>query len=355
MTSAPIKVFLVEDSPVVLKILENLLADQAGICLSGTAHNGLEALEKIPLAQPDVICTDLFMSKMDGLELTQQIMATLPRPILIISQAVEGHTSEMAVRLLKAGAVDIFAKPKSGLQADYQAAQAALVHKIKLLAGVKVFTKPIRPALVYPTPSAVSQPLPHSIPAAYKILVIGASTGGPQTLQKLLSQLPANFPLPVVCIQHISEGFLGGLVNWMNAECALTVKIAQEGEALQPGKVYFAPDHHHLLLDHQGHCFYSATAAMGGHRPSVDMTFRSVAQLYGAGTIAALLTGMGRDGANGLKEIAQAGGLTIAQDEASSIIFGMPQEAIRLGAAQHILDIHAIAPFILKSLKRTSS
>jgi two-component system, chemotaxis family, protein-glutamate methylesterase/glutaminase len=352
MSSAPINVFLVEDSPVVLKILENLLADSVDIRLAGTARDGIEALEKIPLAQPDVICTDLLMGKMDGLELTQQIMATSPRPILIISQAVEGPSSEMALRLLKAGAVDIFAKPKSGLQADYQAAQAALIHKIKLLAGVKVFTKPIKPALVYPSVSSLHQPLLHGRPDAYKILVIGASTGGPQTLQKLLSQLPEHFPLPVVCIQHISEGFLGGLVNWMNAECRLTVKIAQEGETLQPGKVYFAPDNQHLLLDRQGRCFYAAPTSVSGHCPSVDKTFQCVAQNYGAGTIAALLTGMGRDGATGLMEIAQAGGLTIAQDEASSIIFGMPQEAIRLGAAQQILDIHAIAPFILKSLDK---
>jgi two-component system, chemotaxis family, protein-glutamate methylesterase/glutaminase len=351
MTSAPIKVFLVEDSPVVLKILENLLADSPEIQIAGTARNGIEALAKIPTVDPEVICTDLLMGKMDGLELTQQVMAKHPCPILIISQAVEGHTSDMAVRLLKAGAVDIFAKPKSGLQADYQAAQTALIQKIKILAGVKVFTKPIKPALVYPPASPTTVPLPHTVPGAYKILVIGASTGGPQTLQKLLSQLPATFPLPVVCIQHISEGFLGSLVNWMNAECALTVKIAKDGEAIQPGTVYFAPERHHLLLDRQGRCFYSAAAPVGGHRPAVDMTFQSVAQIYGPGVIAALLTGMGRDGADGLQEIAKAGGLTIAQDEASSIIYGMPQEAVRLGAAQKVLDINAIAPFLLKSLQ----
>ncbi|MGB8699675.1 MAG: chemotaxis-specific protein-glutamate methyltransferase CheB, partial [Thermosynechococcaceae cyanobacterium] len=351
MSSPPIKVFLVEDSPVALKILENLLAESSDISVAGTACNGIEALDKIPKAQPDVICTDLLMGKMDGLELTQQIMAKYPRPILIISQAVEGHTSDMAVRLLKAGAIDIFAKPKSGLEEDYKTAQTALIHKIKILAGVKVFTKPIKPALVYPQSSSLAQPLPPSIPGAYKILAIGASTGGPQAIQKILGQLPAHFPLPVVCIQHISEGFLASLANWMNSECALTVKIAEERESLQPGQVYFAPEKHHLLIDRYGCCFYSQAAPVGGHRPSIDMTFESLAQVYGKGTIAALLTGMGRDGADGLKAIAQMGGLTIAQDEASSIIYGMPQEAVRLGAARQVLDIDAIAPFILKSLK----
>jgi two-component system chemotaxis response regulator CheB len=349
--SSPIKVFLVEDSPVALKILESLLADCPEITIAGTARNGLEAIDKIPKVQPDVICTDLLMGKMDGLELTQQVMAKYPKPILIISQAVEGNTSEMAVRLLKAGAVDIFTKPKSGLVEDYQQSRATLIHKIKILSGVKVFTKPIRPALVYPKPTPSTLPLPSSIPGEYKVLTIGASTGGPQALQKVLGQLPLNFPLPVVCIQHISEGFLSSLVNWMDAECTLTVKIAEEREPLRPGFVYFAPEKYHLMVDNQGRCFYSAAAPLGGHRPAIGITFESLASVYGKGVIAALLTGMGRDGAEGLKIIAEKGGLTIAQDEASSIIYGMPQEAARLGAARKILDIDAIAPFILKSLQ----
>jgi two-component system chemotaxis response regulator CheB len=154
----------------------------------------------------------------------------------------------------------------------------------------------------------------------------------------------------VVCIQHISEGFLLGLVNWMDAECALTVKVAEDRELLQPGFVYFAPEKYHLMVDNQGRCFYSAAAPVGGHCPSIGVTFESLASAYGKGVIAALLTGMGRDGAEGLHTIAQKGGLTIAQDEASSIIYGMPQEAAKLGAARKILDIDAIAPFILKSL-----
>jgi two-component system, chemotaxis family, protein-glutamate methylesterase/glutaminase len=350
MTSSPVKVFLVEDSPVALKILENLLAESSDIAIAGTARNGAEAFEKILKTQPDVICTDLLMGKMDGLELTQQIMAKCPTPILIISQAVEGHTSDMAVRLLKAGAVDIFTKPKSGLQEDYKQAQALLIGKIKVLSGVKVFTKPIKPALVYPKPPHAPQALPPTVSGAYKVLAIGASTGGPQAFQKVLGQLPLNFPMPVVCIQHISEGFLAGLVNWMDAECALTVKIAEDRECLQPGFVYFAPEKHHLMVDHQGRCFYSAAAPVGGHCPSIGVTFESLASAYGKGVIAALLTGMGRDGADGLQIIAQKGGLTIAQDEASSIIYGMPQEAVKLGAARKVLDIEAIAPFILKSL-----
>jgi two-component system chemotaxis response regulator CheB len=352
MPSFPVKVFLVEDSPVALKILEGLLAESPDITIAGTARNGVEALAQIPKVQPDVICTDLLMSKMDGLELTQQIMAKFPRPILVISQAVEGHTSEMAIRLLKAGAVDIFTKPKSGLQEDYKKSSVALINKIKVLSGVKVFTKPIKPALIYSTSPQSGRPLPPSVPGAYKVLAIGASTGGPQALQKILGQLPASFPLPVVCIQHISEGFLAGLVNWMNVECALTVKIAEDRELLQPGFVYFAPEKYHLMVDNHGRCVYSSIAPVSGHRPAIGITFESLAAAYGKGVIAALLTGMGRDGAEGLLTIAQKGGLTIAQDEASSIIYGMPHEAAKLGAAREVLDIDAIAPFVLKSLQR---
>jgi two-component system chemotaxis response regulator CheB len=350
MPAAPINVFLVEDSPIALKLLENLLTSSPDIHIAGTASNGIEALERIPEAQPDVICTDLCMEKMDGLELTQQLMAIYPRPILVISQVVDSHNSGMGAQLLKAGVIDILAKPKSSRPEDYQAIQTTLIQKIKVLAGVKVFTKPVRPALFTPvsaSPAIWSSPLHTS---QYKILLIGSSTGGPQALRKILTQLPAQFPLPIVCVQHISEGFLSGLVKWLDAECSLTVKIAEDQEALQPGHVYFAPDRHHLLFDLEGHCFYSAAAPMAGHRPAVDMTFQSGARVFGAGTIAALLTGIGRDGAQGLHKISQSGGLTIAQDEASSIIYGMPLEAVNLGAAKHVLDIHAIAPFILKSL-----
>jgi two-component system chemotaxis response regulator CheB len=182
--------------------------------------------------------------------------------------------------------------------------------------------------------------------------VIGASTGGPQVLYNILSSLPANFPLPILCVQHISEGFLKGLVDWLNSGCALSVTIAQPGILPLPGTVYFAPERVHLEIDHQGRLAWLDAMPVDGHRPSVTVLFKSVAAYYRRATIAVLLTGMGRDGAAGMQAISQAGGLTIAQDEASCVVFGMPREAIALGAAQHILPSTEIAPWLLKKLQR---
>jgi two-component system chemotaxis response regulator CheB len=182
------------------------------------------------------------------------------------------------------------------------------------------------------------------------MVAIGASTGGPQALQTILAQLPANFPVPVVCTQHMSDGFLQGLVNWLASESQLQVKIAQVGELPSPGAVYFAPERSHLELDARGRFSYSMSPLVDGHRPSVTVTFKSIANFYGRATVGILLTGMGRDGATGMQAIAQAGGLTIAQDEKSSVVFGMPKEAIALGAAQHILPPQEIAPLLLSKI-----
>ncbi len=351
MAQSPIKVFLVEDSPIALSILEKLLTAAPDITVVGTARNGIEALEKIPALEPTVICTDLLMGKMDGLELTKQIMTRHPRPILVVSQAVQTSDTDTIFQLLQAGAVDVFPKPKTGLQEDYAQSQQALLHKIRLLSGVKVFKKSTRAAKPAVSVGTVP-PLPPRPQRAQdqKILAIGASTGGPQALHKIFSQLPAYFPLPIVCVQHISQGFLDGLVSWLQGSCALNIKVAIAGERPRPGHIYFAPEAHHLGLDKQGRFVYLATPPVNSHRPSVSVTLEAIAQAYGAAATGVLLTGMGRDGADGLLAIAQAGGMTIAQDEASCVIFGMPNEAIKLGAAQQVLDIQAIAPFLLKCL-----
>jgi two-component system, chemotaxis family, protein-glutamate methylesterase/glutaminase len=352
MSKLPIKVFLVEDSPVALVILQKLLESAPDIEVVGTALNGIEALETIPKAGPDVICTDLLMGKMGGLELIQQLMMHYPRPILVVSQAVQQTDTDTIFRLLEAGAVDVFSKPKTGLKEDYDYSKDALLHKIRVLSGVKVFKKklPIPPSA--PTVSTVAlsnRPIPEpSGSNPLKIVAIGGSTGGPQAFHKILSKLPVDFPLPIVCVQHISEGFLAGLVGWLNAACLLKVKIAEEGEQPIPGHVYYAPEGYHLSVNRQGHLIYSAAPPVSSHRPSVSVTFQALAEVYGAETIGVLLTGMGRDGADGMKAIAQTGGLTIAQDEASSVIFGMPKEAIALGGVTYILPVQEIAPTLLK-------
>ncbi|MBW4574697.1 MAG: chemotaxis-specific protein-glutamate methyltransferase CheB [Aphanothece sp. CMT-3BRIN-NPC111] len=364
MSRPPIRVLLVEDSPIALAILKRMLSSSPEIEVVGTAGSGREALTLIPQVQPQVICTDLNMPQMNGLEFIVEVMTRFPRPVLVVSASVQKQDTENVFKLLQAGAVDVFPKPNAGLASDYERAKQELISKVKILSGVTVFTQHRK------EPSAISglgaglKPQAKELSAQKlktetysrtsttpaKILVIGASTGGPQALHNIISQLPSNFPVPVICIQHISEGFLQGLVDWLGVKSHLLVKIAPQGELPRPGTIYFAPERRHLELNSQGKFIYSATPPVSGHCPSVTVTFKSIANFYGRASAGVLLTGMGRDGADGMEAIARAGGLTIAQDETSCVVFGMPKEAIALGAAQYILPINDIAPMLLAKI-----
>ncbi|GAB4381526.1 MAG: chemotaxis response regulator protein-glutamate methylesterase [Elainellaceae cyanobacterium] len=364
MATCPIPVLIVEDSPVALTILKRILAGSPEVEIVGVARDGVEALELIPQVNPKVICTDLYMPKMDGLKLTQQVMAKCPRPILVISSSVDQQEDAQNVfQLLQAGALDVFSKPRVDLLSDYEQIKRELISRIKILAGVSVFTqhasiyaktsssasrlgdRTAAASTLLPSNSTLQSTSSFSLP---KAVAIGASTGGPQAFYTILKALPANFPAPIFCVQHISQGFLQGLVNWLALECSLRVVIAQAGDIPQPGTVYFSPDYCHLQLDAQGRIFLSNEAAVCGHRPSVTVLFQSIAAYYRRAATGILLTGMGRDGADGLMTIAQAGGTTIAQNEQTCVVFGMPKEAIALGAAQQILSIHDIAPMLIK-------
>ncbi|MFB8787419.1 MAG: chemotaxis-specific protein-glutamate methyltransferase CheB [Potamolinea sp.] len=352
----PIKVLLVEDSRITLVILKRILNTSPQIEVVGEARTGLEALALIPKVQPDVICTDLHMPQMNGLELTSEVMALYPRPILVISNSVQEEDTHHVFQLLDAGAIDIFPKPRAGLVTDNESLNQELINKIKILSGVKVLTK--KRKYVSQTKSLeIGKFFPYSFNSypKPKVVVIGASTGGPQALQELFSQLPSDFPVPIICVQHICLGFLQGLIDWLATSCQLPIQIAQPGNMPKPGNIYFPQEQQHLELDGQGRFICSNAPPWAGHRPSVTVTFNSVAKLYGKATLGILLTGMGRDGAQGMQEIAQAGGFTIAQDEATSVIFGMPKEAINLGAAKQILPIQAIAPMLLEIFQKQSS
>lgn len=344
-----IKVLLVEDSLVAMTLLKKLLDSSPDLQVVGCARTGVEALEMIPKFNPDVICTDLHMPQMNGLELTSEVMARYPRPILVISASVQDDDPHHVFRLLDAGAIDILPKPRGGQPKDYDLIKQPLINKIKVLSGVKVFSRNRKYSSELPGTEKVKfEPASSFIGSKVKMVAIGASTGGPQALQEILSQLPANFPVPVICVQHISEGFLQGLIDWLATDCNLSVKIAQSGVTPKPGNIYFPPERQHLELDSSGHFLCSNAPPVGGHRPSITVTFKSVARTYKNAAIGVLLTGMGKDGAEGMAAIASAGGFTIAQDKASSVVFGMPKEAIALGAAKEVLSLKAIAPLLLK-------
>lgn len=402
MNEKPIRVLLVEDSPVATIILKRILNSPPLLKVVGTARTGIEGLRLIPAVRPDVICSDLHMPEMGGLEFIREVMATSPKPILVISASVQAEDTQNVFELLAAGAVDVFPKPRGSVMDNYEAIKQELIAKVRILAGVSVFTlrrnrlaHPVQPKLLgdlarsspasilaksdrfsrnkhladKPAPkvsSGLGTPPLQLAPVKkraeikeinlqrrlpFKVVAIGASTGGPQALQGILSALPSNFPVPVICVQHISEGFLQGLVDWLGSECRLMAKIASHGEYPEPGKIYFPPERKHLELDYRGGFIHSSAPPFSGHRPSVTATFNAVARYYGSRAAAVLLTGMGRDGADGMLSIAQAGGLTIAQNEASCVVFGMPKEAIALGAAKHVLPITDIAPMLLQLIK----
>ena len=333
-TRKKITVLLVDDSALALAALSRMLAAAEDIEVAGTARNGLEALRLIPSLDPMVVCTDLHMPVMDGMQLTRNIMSQYPRPILVVSVSASNGRGN-AFQVLQAGALDVFRKPRSGGEGEYTQGARELAAKIRILAGVHVFRKP-------PPPAA---PRIHAAAPARssRIVAIGASTGGPQALYAILTRLPPEYPYPLVCVQHISAGFMAGLVDWLASMCAIRVRIAGDGEAPEPGTVYFPRDGAHLTVDQAGVFRYVEQPPRDGHIPSITVTFDSLAERFGERIVAVLLTGMGGDGVEGMLAVARAGGVTIAQDEESSLIFGMPKRAIEAKAAQMVLSLEEIA------------
>jgi two-component system, chemotaxis family, protein-glutamate methylesterase/glutaminase len=341
---SPIKVLLVEDSLIALELLQRILRDSAEVEIVGTARNGREALELIPTLNPHVICTDLHMAPIDGLELTKEVMAKFPRPILVISNSVQEDDTRNIFGLLQAGAVDIFPKPMSGDYTEYEQVKQRLLAKIQMLSQVTVKARSLSPTHSL-DPSAIAQD-----PNGLKAIAIGASTGGPQAIHKMLTALPQNFSAPIICAQHIGDGFLAGLINWLKEDAQLNVKIAQIGEIPAPNTVYFAPERAHLEFDAEGKFIYSNFTAATGTCPSIDALFRAVARRYGSGSASILLTGMGNDGIAGTEAVAAAGGLTIAQSEQSCLVFGMAKLAIATGKVNQVLNVEEIAPFLLTKM-----
>lgn len=342
-----IKVLLVDDSILALTILQRVLAGSDEITVIGTARNGKEAVEKIATNRPDVVCADFHMPIMNGYELTREIMSINPIPILIISNSVQILGDEHNIfNLLEAGAVDVFPKPLLGTELNYKEIREELIQKIKIVSNVKPFRRQRRRSITQEFSESLQSNATQS--DLYKIVVIGSSTGGPLVLAEMFSQIPANFPLPILCVQHISTGFLEGLVQWLGSCSSLKLTIANDGDDLLPGTVYFPKENNHLIVDTEGKLMSSNALAVGGHRPSINVTFSSAAGFFKKKTIGILLTGMGKDGALGLSAIRNQGGYTIVQNEESCVVFGMPKAAIELHAAVEVLPPKLILEKLLK-------
>ena len=342
-----IKVLVVDDSIVVRDFLAHILSSDPALSVVGTANNGEEAFAAVKLKKPDVITMDIRMPKMNGLEATRIIMEQHPTPIVIVSGSL-GTEEAASFRAIEAGALAVLARPAGIGHADHEAAVKELVKTVKLMSEVKVVRRWPR-ARQTEAQWATASPVetsPSLSPSSKKLVAIGASTGGPVALQRILSGLPKKYSLPVLIVQHIAAGFVQGFAQWLSQSSDFPVRVATHGELLLPGQAYVAPDGFHMVLQMDYRLGLDASAPENGLRPSVSALFRSVAHVLKQEAVGVLLTGMGRDGADELKLMREKGALTIVQDEETSVIHGMPGEAIKLDAAMHVLPPERIAAML---------
>ncbi|MDH5426607.1 MAG: response regulator [Nitrospirota bacterium] len=341
----PIRLFLVGEA---LAPFQQVLAKSTEIEVIGTARNGKDALDFLSQKNPQVICTQLEMPILDGLDLTREVMSTNPRAILVLSRLDQPEDREKTYQLFEAGALDMFPLPDSESLHAFSECGPAFINKIKILSGVVVLRKrQILPRMTMkPYDCMTGEPKP----AFPGMVVIGASTGGPQALKEILSHLPVGFPVPIVCVQHMSQGFLQGLVDWLALDCALPITFAETGERPVGGTVYFPPEGRHVKFDADGQFLVVDGPKVDDHLPSVTVAFQSAAYRFRRHTIGVLLTGMGQDGVDGMGAIAKQGGLTIAQNEQTCVVFGMPQRAIEMKAASHILPLQDIASMLISAV-----
>lgn len=332
-----IRVVVVDDSPFLCRLMTSHLQSEGDIQVVGTALNGERALKLVEELRPNVVTLDLDMPGWDGLETLERIMRARPTAVVMVS-GVSRAAASQTIKALDLGAVDFIPKYVPGVDLDPEALRRDIVSKVRVAARVKV----IRSLSRGTRPETKSDADPAAKPALDRyatplgIVVIGASTGGPLAIRELLGELPADFPVPIVVVQHMPGSLIGVLARQLDRQTSLRVREAGDGDKLEAGLVLVAPGDRHLLLARQSRVELANGPKIGGHRPSVDVSMQSAAQGFGSRACGVLLTGMGSDGALGLGSIRQRGGATMAQDEASCIVFGMPQRAIERGAAQHI-------------------
>ncbi len=332
---SPIKVLIADDSPVAVDIIETILRSDPDITVIGKASNGRDAIEKTAALRPDVITIDINMPVMNGLEAIRHIMAYYPTPILVITSTSDAG---VAFQSLSYGALELVEKPE--LEASMQnPASVDLIKKIKLISRVKVVT--------HLSGKHIPPPVDQT-PAIHKVIGIAASTGGPRALATLLSQLPKNLAAPIMIVQHIAEGFAPGLVDWLADVSPLRVELAADNTVLENGHVYIANTGLHIELTDHYRVRLSGGPAVEGQRPSGNVLLQSIASIAGRNAIGVILTGMGNDGARGIQSIYAQGGKTIAQDESSSLIYGMPKSAVDLGAVHYTLPLNQIAEQIIR-------
>ncbi|HJX01361.1 MAG TPA: chemotaxis response regulator protein-glutamate methylesterase [Terriglobales bacterium] len=367
--STKIRVLIADDSAFMRKVLHSILLAEPGFEVVGEARDGREAVTQTEALKPDVVTMDINMPHLDGLQATEQIMSTNPRPIVVVSsESREG--AEITLKALELGAIDFVAKPSSGVDLDMSSVRDELVRKLRVAAKVRVVRTASRTKLGHEVASSAPRTDPTVNPAVknepprasgtnapstrsyskFPLIVIAASTGGPATLMKLVPSFPRELPGAVIIIQHMPGTFTAQFSQQLSESCAIRIKEAESGEILAPATVYICPGSHHLRVSPTGRVTLDDGPRILGYRPCADVTLETAAEYAGPMCIGVVLTGMGNDGTRGAQAVKDAGGLVLAQDEATSVIFGMNAEAIRAGVVNEVLPIDAMLAAIEKRI-----
>jgi two-component system chemotaxis response regulator CheB len=339
-----IRVLIADDSPTARGLLVAILTSDPEIVVVAEACDGASAVKLTRKHRPDLVTMDVRMPVMDGFEATKEIMMTAPTPILIVTSSVVIENVETSMHALRVGALAVLAKPAGPGAPGFEEVAQQLLVGVKALSQVKV-VRHLRQ-------TQRDNDRPGSPPAGRaQAVAIATSTGGPAALHRLLTELPGDFAAPILVVQHITKGFTGGLADWLNKASALHVKLAEEGETLAPHTVYLAPDDRHLGLSGRSTVVLARSPPVGGFRPSGTFLFQALAHAFGPAALAVVLTGMGDDGVEGLRAVRQAGGHILAQDEKSSVIFGMPRAAVEAGLADQVLPLESITARLVELVR----
>jgi two-component system chemotaxis response regulator CheB len=330
-----VRVLIAEDSITCRDLLLALCKSDAELDVVGTASNGLQAVEQVRQLRPDVVIMDIHMPVLDGFEATRRIMVECPTPIVIVSASVNVREATVSMHALRMGALTVLQKPALVGDRDFDDVAREFTTTVRAMAAVRVVRR------WSDRPASAKEAALGGEPA--RMVAIAASTGGPAALYRVLSELPEDLPVPILVVQHIAPGFVPALATWLDGASPLTIKVAQHGEQVEAGSVYFAPDDSHLTLADRQTIALSKAPALAGFRPSGTPLFESLARVYGEASIGVILTGMGDDGLIGLRALHAAGGKIIAQDEASSVVFGMPAAAVEAGIADAVVPLNMVA------------
>jgi two-component system chemotaxis response regulator CheB len=337
-----IRVLIVEDSKVIREFLEYIIGQDPRLEIAGSVGSAEEALRILDRVSPDVISMDIRLPGMNGFEATQRIMSERPTPVVVVSASVESEDLQITMNALQAGALTVLEKPVGTTSAEYESLAERLCTQLAIMSQVKVVR---RQGGARPTQRLARRPA--LAPGDYRMLGIVSSTGGPNALVHLLGGLGPNFPLPIALVQHITSSFLEGFASWLATVCPFPVEIVKDRAIPARGKVYLASRDRHLRVEHE-YIRVVAGDPVCAQRPSGTVLFESMAKTFGRQALGVLLTGMGEDGAEGLLQIRKAGGHTIAEDESTAVVYGMPGEAVRLGGACESLPLPAIASRIVE-------